>query len=136
MHFRLVPVAGGLVGADTCRPAPGGAKRSEAELPPSLEPAFTSTTYRPDRTSPAAKSGYSARMRRWRCSRRAATQPHLRDLLPVELGDAIHELAQQFRPGMRIAVPCSIVGRVLEPEVGGQVDDPRGQRRELVDLSA
>ncbi len=45
------------------------------------------------------------------------------DLVPIELGQPVGEVRQQPRRRVLLAVPLRVEGRVLQTEVGGQVDD-------------
>ena len=54
-----------------------------------------------------------------RSDRRRALQ-----IVTEELGQAVHELAEQMGNGVGFAVPDGIELGVLQAEVGGQVDDP------------
>ena len=45
------------------------------------------------------------------------------DRLAVEFGDAINESAEQLRRLVRMAVPALVGRRVVEPEVGAEVDE-------------
>ena len=50
-------------------------------------------------------------------------QPRGRDLLPVELGQAVDGLALQFQRPVLMAVPLRVGVLVTQPEVGGHVED-------------
>ena len=56
-----------------------------------------------------------------------------RDLLAVKLRQPVHEAGEQLRAGVLPPVPAGVVGGVVEPEVGGEVDDDRGQGQGAVD---
>ena len=45
------------------------------------------------------------------------------DLVPEQLGEPVGELGQELGGGVGLAVPLRVEVGVLEPEVGGQVDD-------------
>ena len=46
------------------------------------------------------------------------------DLLAIDLDQAVHRLPLQLGRVMLVPVPARIGGRVGEPEIGREVDDP------------
>ncbi len=61
----------------------------------------------------------------------AAMQPALeirsasRNLLAMQLRDAVDERSQELRVLVLVAVPLRVVGGIAQPEVGAEVDDDR-----------
>jgi len=53
------------------------------------------------------------------------------DLLPIQLGKAIHKTGQPFRCRMLLTIPCHMVGWRAQAKVGREVDDSRRQCTEL-----
>ena len=53
----------------------------------------------------------------------AATCAAAEDLVAEQLGQPVGEVGQQLGRGVRLAVPLRVERRVLQPEVGGQVDE-------------
>ena len=55
------------------------------------------------------------------------------DLLPVQLGDAVHELRHEVRARVRLAVPTFVLAGIVQPEVRAQVHQLRRQPLERLD---
>ncbi len=73
-------------------------------------------------TSFCLKSGASARIEVIAMHPGEAARLAPLDLVLVQLGDGVDELLEHLRRGVLEAVPGLVVGRVLQPEVGAQVD--------------
>ena len=55
------------------------------------------------------------------------------DLLAMEFWQAVHRLAQEFRPRMRPAIPDLVGLRVAQPEICREIDHHRCQLQQAVD---
>ena len=51
----------------------------------------------------------------------------------MQLRQAVDELREPVRTGVRLAVPPVLAGRIAQPEVGAEIDDAIGERGEMVD---
>src|SRR2546430_17542647 len=58
------------------------------------------------------------------------------DFVTVQLRQGVDEVAEQGWLGMFPPVPRRVLARVMQPEIGGEIDDRRSQRLQLVDLAA
>ena len=76
-------------------------------------------------TTPAWKSGYRPRIDVVAMQPALEIRSAVADLLAVQLGDAIDELAEQIRAVVLVVVPGRIAGGIVEPEVGAEIDDDR-----------
>jgi len=66
-----------------------------------------------------------------RIAARIGDQPGAADLLAVQLRQAVNGVGQILQVGMLLVVPLFVVGRLLQPIVGGEVNhaEPRLQQR-------
>jgi hypothetical protein len=53
----------------------------------------------------------------------------------MQLRQAVDEFRQPCRIGVRLAVPRVVIRGVAQPEVGAEIDDAVGERREVIDPS-
>ena len=75
-----------------------------------------------------------AELDRRRVAARVADDARLADRVPVHLREPVDRLGEEVGAGMRHLVPLLELRRILEPEIGGKVDDLRAALRELARL--
>ena len=73
----------------------------------------------------AGEEGEEGERRRGRIATGVGDEPRRAHLLPVDFGQAVDRLGQQFRRSMIRAVPLRVSRRVFQAEVGTEIDYPR-----------
>ena len=81
----------------------------------------------------AAEEGAERENRGSRVAAGAGDEVGTDERVAVQLRHSIDEFAEQVGARMLAAVPASVTGRVPQPEVGAQVDNPGRKRAELID---
>ena len=97
--------------------------RSLRPRPAPETPLAASTTIPVVSISPARANGASGEGRRGRVAAGRGDERGAGEVGPEQLGQAVDELVEQRRGVVRFAVPGRVERGVVQPEVGGEVDD-------------
>ena len=95
-----------------------------APRPAPLTPDLQSATRPVLSTRPPCRPAAGNRAPRRSDNTRVGDEPGTADLLAIEFRQAVHRLGEDIDTSMRHAIPLFPQRRILQTEVGGQIDDP------------